>query len=166
MNCSCHVRATTLAAAILLGAGPLASSVVQAAPPAQGAPAAAGVEVRGAWARPTPPAADVAAAYLEIRSRTADRLVGATTTAARRAEIHSTTLQDGVMEMRHVESLPIAAGVPVVFKPGGLHVMLFGLPKPLVVGQRLPLELRFEKAGVVRVEVIVRADDGTAEHGR
>jgi copper(I)-binding protein len=122
------------------------------------------IELRGAWARPTPPAADVAAAYLEIRSSRADRLVEARTPAARRAEIHSTSMKDGVMEMRHVEALAIPAGTPVVLKPGGLHVMLFGLQQPLAVGQRLPLELRFEKAGVVRTEVVVRADGGEA-HG-
>lgn len=166
------VRACALAGALLgstaaYAAPPPAGAVAAgpaAAAPATAPAAAAAVEVRGAWARPTPPAAEVAAAYLEIRSRTADRLLGVTTPAARRAEIHSTSMQDGVMEMRHVEALAIPAGTTVVLKPGGLHVMLFGLQKPLAVGQRLPLELRFEKAGVVRTEIVVRADEGAA-HG-
>jgi periplasmic copper chaperone A len=146
--------------------GALGIFALHAAPAVAAAPAAASpaVELRGAWARPTPPAAEVAAAYLEIRSPQADRLLEVRTPAARRAEIHSTSMKDGVMEMRHVEALAIPAGTPVVLKPGGLHLMLFGLQQPLVVGQRLPLELRFEKAGVVRTEVVVRADGGEG-HG-
>jgi periplasmic copper chaperone A len=160
------VRAFAIACGVLA-----AVSVLAAAPPAarpEAAPSAAaastGVELLGAWARQTPPAAEVAAAYVEIRSRQADRLLEARTPAARRTEIHSTSMNDGVMEMRHVEALPIPAGTPVVLKPGGLHLMLFGLQKPLAAGQRLPLELRFEKAGIVRTEIVVRADDGEA-HG-
>lgn len=159
----CSLRALVLVGALLGGA------VAASAPPAGAAAAAPGaatasVELRGAWARPTPPAAEVAAAYLEIRSRTADRLLAANTPAARRTEIHSTSMRDGVMEMRHLEQLEIPAGTPVVLKPGGLHLMLFGLQKPLAVGQRLPLELRFETAGIVRTEIVVRADEGGA-HG-
>lgn len=159
------VRALALAGALLGGAAASGSAPPAAAGAATAAAATAPVDVRGAWARPTPPAAEVAAAYLEIRSRTADRLLAASTPAARRTEIHSTSMRDGVMEMRHVETLAIPAGTPVVLKPGGLHVMLFGLQKPLVAGQRLPLELRFEKAGVVRTEIVVRADEG-ATHGQ
>jgi copper(I)-binding protein len=158
---------------LVLVAGMLAAAVVGAAgapapgagaPPATAPAVGATVELRGAWARPTPPAAEVGAAYLEIRSRQADRLLEAKTPAARRTEIHSTSMRDGVMEMRHVEALAIPAGTPVVLKPGGLHLMLLGLQQPLTAGQRLPLELRFEKAGVVRTEIVVRADDGGA-HG-
>jgi copper(I)-binding protein len=152
-------------AVLVLHAVP-AFAAVAAGPATPAAPVTANpaVELRGAWARPTPPAAEVAAAYLEIRSPKADRLLEVRTPAARRAEIHSTSMKDGVMEMRHVDALAIPADTPVVLKPGGLHLMLFGLQQPLAVGQRLPLELRFEKAGVVRTEVVVRADGGES-HG-
>jgi copper(I)-binding protein len=143
---------------------PTSAGSPAAGPLAPAARAATSVEVRGAWARATPPAAEVAAAYLELRSRTADRLLAVSTPVARRAEVHSTSMRDGVMEMRHLEALTIPAGTPVVLKPGGLHLMLLGLSAPLVAGQRFPLELRFERAGVVRTEVLVRADDGGA-HG-
>jgi copper(I)-binding protein len=57
---------------------------------------------------------------------------------------------------------PVKPGEPLAFAPGGLHLMLYGLSKPLVAGQRFPLELRFEKAGVVRTDVIVKPDEGDA----
>jgi copper(I)-binding protein len=40
-------------------------------------------------------------------------------------------------------------------KPGGLHIMLMGLKAPLRPGSRLPVTLRFEKAGLVRANLPV-----------
>jgi copper(I)-binding protein len=143
-------------------AAPPATPAAAAKSSAAATPKSATIDVRGAYARPTPPESAVAAAYLEIRASTADRLVGAATPIATRAEMHATTESGGVMRMRRVDAVPVKPGEPLAFAPGGLHLMLYGLSKPLVAGQRFPLELRFEKAGVVRTDVIVKPDDGDA----
>ena len=71
-----------------------------------------------------------------------------------------------MMKMRPIKAIEVKPGEPTVLKPGGLHVMLIDLKKPLVAGQTFPLRLRFEKAGEIPVEVTVRktgAGEG-AEH--
>lgn len=59
------------------------------------------------------------------------------------------------MEMRPVDSIALPAGEMVSMKPGGYHVMLLELAKPLEIGQTFTLTLTFEKAGTRDVEVTV-----------
>jgi hypothetical protein len=58
--------------------------------------------------------------------------------------------------MREVSVLHVAPGEKVEFAPGGLHVMLMGLKRPLKEGQVFELELLFEVAGRVTVRVTAR----------
>jgi len=132
-----------------------------------GHPARAGeTAVSEAWARATPPGASVAAAYLTIDNSGggADRLLGVASAAAGRVEVHETRREGEVMRMRKAEPLDIGAGERVVFLPGGLHVMLMELKAPLRQGERLPLTLRFERAGEVQVEAEVLAGDAADPH--
>ena len=86
-----------------------------------------------------------------------DRLVSATSPVATSVELH-TTLRDGeVMRMRPVSSIEVPAQGSVALAPGGLHVMLLGLQQPLTEGTRVPITLKFERAGQVTVEAEVRA---------
>jgi copper(I)-binding protein len=62
----------------------------------------------------------------------------------------------GMMNMRQVQSIPVAAGEKVELKPGGYHVMLIGLEKDLAVGDQLPVTLTFEPGGTVDVTAEVR----------
>jgi len=119
-----------------------------------------------AWVRATPPGAGVAAAYLTIDNAGggADRLLGASSDAAGRVEVHETRRDGEVMRMRKAEPLDIPAGERVVFGPGGLHVMLMELKEPLRQGDTLPLTLRFEHAGEVRVQASILAGDATDPH--
>jgi copper(I)-binding protein len=86
---------------------------------------------------------------------TADRLVGASSPAARQASIHDSRNVGGVMQMRAAGSISVAPGAAIAMKPGGLHVMLIGLKAPLRTGTKLPIVLRFEKAGLVRASLPV-----------
>lgn len=113
------------------------------------------VEVKDAWARATPGKAENGAAYLTLQSPTADRLTGASTPAAQKAELHIMTMEGGMMKMRPLAGVDLPAGQPVVLKPGGMHVMLLGLTQPLRPGQSFPLTLSFEKAGTREVTVSV-----------
>ena len=123
------------------------------------APVFAGeLTVTGAWARTTPPGAKMGAIYLVIDngSKKSDRLLKLRTSVASGAEVHRTEVLDGIARMREVALLHVGAGERVEFKPGGHHVMLSGLEKPLVEGQTFELELVFEVAGVRKVRVAVR----------
>lgn len=110
------------------------------------------------WARPSVGAGRTGAAYLTLHNRgeRADRLVGASSPVAQAVELHSHTMEGDVMRMRAVPAVEVAPGEPVVFGPGGLHVMLIGLTRPLAEGERFPLTLRFEHGGTVAIDVPVQ----------
>jgi copper(I)-binding protein len=113
------------------------------------------LDVANAWAGATPGKAENGAAYVTITSPTADRLVSANTPVAKKAELHTMSMQGMVMKMRPVSGVDIPAGQPVSLKPGGEHIMLMGLNQPLLEGQSFPLTLDFEKAGPRTVTVTV-----------
>lgn len=118
----------------------------------------ANLQVTQAHARPTVPGQSSGAAYLAIenKGKTADKLLKITTPIAASAEIHSTTMDGGIMRMREVDTLELQPAANVTMTPGdGYHIMLVGLKKALVPGQKIPLSLRFEKAGKLDIEVVV-----------
>ena len=117
--------------------------------------AQSGIEIKDVWARATPGGAQTAAAYATVEAPSGDRLTGASTPVAQKAEIHSMTRDNGVMKMRPVEGLDLPAGQQVTLKPGGYHIMLTGLTKPLEAGQSFPLTLDFAKAGAKQVTVTI-----------
>jgi len=99
------------------------------------------------------------AGFFIIRNTAAepDRLVSATSPAAGRMELH-THIRDGdVMRMRPVNDIPVPANGEVTLQPGGLHLMLIGLTRPMEVGQTIPVTLNFERAGEVTIQVSVQA---------
>lgn len=87
----------------------------------------------------------------------ADRLVSAASPVARVVELHTHVRDGDVMRMRPVQDIPVGAGETVQLRPGGFHIMLIGLNAPLQQGTRVPLTLRFERAGEVQVELAVEA---------
>ncbi|UYP31258.1 copper chaperone PCu(A)C [Pseudomonas sp. Z8(2022)] len=124
------------------------------------------------WSREMPPVAPTAAAYFVVHNKgnEADRLLGASTPAAGKAELHEHVHADGVMKMQQVQDVAIPAGGEVKFEPMGYHVMLFNLKQQARDGERFPLTLTFEKAGSVEVEVAVQREaptghDHAAGHG-
>jgi periplasmic copper chaperone A len=116
------------------------------------------VQVRHPWSRATPPGAKLAVGYMEIRNRGAklDRVIGASTPLARKVEMHVTTHEDGVARMREVKAFEVPAGQRVEMRPGGSHLMLVDIVRPLAKGERIPLVLRFEHAGELAVELDVQ----------
>ena len=96
--------------------------------------------------------------YFEVTNPgAADSLVGIESAAAVRAEMHSTTTTaKGAMQMRDTPVVAVPAGGHLVFEPGGLHVMLIDLRRPLREAQHVPLTLVFEHAGRLQVDAVVR----------
>lgn len=66
---------------------------------------------------------------------------------------------EGAMVMQELKGgLPIPAGKTVELAPGGYHMMLMELAKPLKEGTKFDVEVTFEKAGEKTVNVEVRSD--------
>ena len=126
------------------------------------------------YARTTPPGATTAGAYLSIdnKGKTAEKLLRVTSPVAGLVELHSMSMDGNVMRMRAVTAIDVAAGATVKLAPGGLHVMLQELKRPLKKGDRVPLTLVFERAGEVKLELAVQdaaaaatGHDAHAGHG-
>jgi hypothetical protein len=117
------------------------------------------IQIQQPWARPTPSGAPTGGGYMTLvnTGKAADRLMGGSTPASGRLEVHEMSMSGGVMSMRRLDKgLALAPGASVALKPGGYHLMFIGLAKPLKVGDRFPVTLQFEKAGQVKVEFEVR----------
>lgn len=116
------------------------------------------LQLSAPWARATPKGAKVAGGYLKITNTggEADRLIGGSTSAADRVEIHEMSMRDGIMRMRQLANgLEIKPGKTVDLTPGGLHVMFVNLKRPLPEGEHLKVTLVFAKAGKVEVDFFV-----------
>ena len=129
-----------------------------------------GIVIEAPWARATPGRSANGAAYFTVANRgpAGDRLIGASSPAAGRIELHTHIRDKGVMRMRKLPGIDLTPGASVTFRPGGHHVMLMGLNAPLRKGGTFPLTLRFEKAAPMTVEVKVMgigAMGGGASHG-
>ena len=123
-----------------------------------------GLIVKDVWSRATP--AKNGAVYMTIFNHGdhMDRLVAVESLVSEKAELHTHNMKDGVMRMRRIFAFEVHPGELAVFAPGGNHVMLLGLKKKLVAGEKFPLTLVFEKAGKVTVSVAV-SKAGAMEHG-
>ena len=113
------------------------------------------VTVEGAWARPTVVGQQGGGGFVTLTSVAGDRLVGGSTPLAQQLELHTMTMQGDVMQMRQIEAIDLPAGKKIELKPGGLHLMFTGLKQPLALGSKLPVTLKFEKAGEVKLEFVV-----------
>lgn len=104
------------------------------------------VAVIDSWARASVPGQSVGAAYMTFISADDSTFVRAETPIASSVEIHSMTMDNGVMKMRMLPELPLKAGKEEKLAPGGFHLMLFDLKKQLKAGEQLELKLTFRDA--------------------
>lgn len=119
-------------------------------------PVAAEILVDSPYARSSSPAARVGAAFMVISNTgdVDDRLVSATTDSAKRVELHTHVITDGVAKMMEVEEgFVVPAHGEVLLQRGGYHVMMMGLTAPFIQGETVTLTLVFEHAGEMTLEV-------------
>jgi copper(I)-binding protein len=126
----------------------------------------AALRVSDAWTAATPEGATVGAGYLTIANggTRAVRLVGVESVIAERVEVHSMSMEGGIMRMRPVEGVEIAAGGNAAFEPSGMHLMLIGLKRPLLAGERVSLVLIFDNGERIEVSLEVRARGAAYGH--
>ena len=143
--------AQTLASALFVAA-------VIAAPARAQEVKAGDLVITQAWTRATPNGAKIGSGYFTIENKgtAPDRLVGVSADVAGKVEVHEMAMKDGVMTMRPLDNgLAIDPGKTVKLTPGGYHLMLMDLKSPLKQGDTLPITLKFEKAGEVKVSLAV-----------
>lgn len=124
----------------------LAAACTQAPAEKTEAPAAT-VRIADALCRPTPNGRDMTGCYLTLTASADDRLVSVASSAAGEGEIHEMKTENGMMSMAELtEGLPLPAGQAVSLAPGGNHIMLMGLTRPLAEGETVVMTLTFENA--------------------
>jgi len=109
-----------------------------------------GIEISGAWARATAPGQDAGSVDMTITSKRPATLVGASSPASKAVQLHSMTMEGGMMRMREVKAIELPAGKQVDILKSGYHLMLVGLKAPLKEGEMVPLTLSI-KVGRHRV---------------
>jgi periplasmic copper chaperone A len=133
------------------------------------------LQIMHPYAVPSAFAAQSGAAYIRAiinKGDSADQLLSATSPIAQTIELHTMKMDGDVMRMREINALPLPAKSEVTLRhddrgANGYHLMLMKLVKPLNVGDRFPLTLKFEKAGTVEVTVVVQPrtkSDDTSAH--
>ncbi|MGE0307563.1 MAG: copper chaperone PCu(A)C [Acidimicrobiia bacterium] len=173
------VLGLAVAGTFLLGAcGDDGGSTTSESTAATSAAASSAPKISGQWVRAS--STDMTAAYMTITSADGDKLVSASVdkSIAGMVQIHETVAMDasatsmgsmgsdttmghmgsdssmagsGEMKMQEVKSIDLPKGTAVELKPGGYHVMVMELAKPLEKGSEVKLTLTFEKAGTVDV---------------
>lgn len=113
------------------------------------------------WAQPTPPRAVVGRAYVHIFNHSAemDHLVEVKTDAALSTEIAGIRILQDTPKLRRLYNIDIPAERGFSFAPGGYHILMRNLKKPLVAGDKITGELIFENAGAVPVVFTVEATE-------
>jgi copper(I)-binding protein len=118
------------------------------------------IHISQPWARATPKGATSGAAYMTITNtgKTPDRVTCVASDASAACQIHTMTMENGVMMMRPVEGgLEIKPGETVTLKPASLHVMLVDLKHPLEEGKTVKATLKFETAGTIAIDYPIAA---------
>jgi copper(I)-binding protein len=122
----------------------------------------AGVEISNAWARSTAPGQEVGAAYMSLKSTRAAKLLEVKSPVAESVEIHEMSMNNGVMKMRMLDVLDLPVGKTVKLEPGGFHLMLIDLKKPLKAGGNIEISLTVKdnrgKLSTQKVSLPVKAD--------
>lgn len=115
------------------------------------------VRIEDPWVRGTVAQQKATGAFMRLTAPENMKLVAAESPVAGVVEIHEMAMDGDVMRMRAIAALPLPAGRPVELKPGGHHVMLMDLKRPLSAGEMVPLTLVFEGANGQRVRQDVQA---------
>jgi len=131
-----------------------------------------GVNVSNAWARVTIPGQDSGLMQFSISSKKAAKLVAISCPLASSVEIHSMTHEGGVMKMRSLKFLDLAAGKVVDLAKNGNHVMLLNLKHGLKAGEHVPFTLTVQFAdkrkvaikGIAEVRTKAPSHNGNSMH--
>lgn len=124
------------------------------------------IQIQHAYARAVPPGQPNSAAFMTLHNKgdAANAVVSASSPAAKVVELHTHTMDGGMMKMRKIEKIDIPAKGMTELKPGGLHIMLIGLKEQLKPGMKVSLTLKFADGSESSVEAPVQEVVKMMEH--
>lgn len=116
------------------------------------------VTISDAWSRATAPGQEVGMVGMVITSQKDAKLIAVSSNVSATSEIHTMSMDNGVMKMRQIENLPLTAKQPATLGPGGNHLMLIGLKKPLKAGDTVALTLTVQFSDKTTEKINVNAE--------
>ena len=134
-------------------------SIVWSLPACAAAQQIGNIRVNDGYARSTVAKQANGAVWLSLANvgKQGDKLRRVSSPVAERVELHTSSMEGGIMRMRELDDIALPALSSVVMQPGqGAHLMLFGLKQPLQAGKTLALTLEFEKAGTLTVQIAIK----------
>lgn len=120
------------------------------------------ISVEDSYARSANPKSGAAFMMLTNGGDMECTLIGATTDAAEKTELHTHREENGMMVMGPADPIVLAPGATHHLDRGGDHVMLMGLKKPLENGDEVVLQLDFGPCGMMEIQVPVDNDRAAA----
>jgi len=120
------------------------------------------VTVRDAWVRDAAAGRTTTAAFLTIANtgNTARALIRGIASVGDTLELHEMKRDNGMMRMSPVTRIEVPARGEVALRPGGLHLMIFGLTAPLTVADTVALTLTLDDGTTLMVQAPVRTMQG------
>jgi hypothetical protein len=115
------------------------------------------VSISNPWVRATNAGQNISAGYMTMTSTIDVTLVSVESDVSESVEIHSMKMENNVMKMRMLDSLPLSAGKPYKLEPGGYHLMMFDLKGPLIDAQIVNFEMTFKNNKGVEFKQKVKA---------
>ena len=118
----------------------------------------AGVFVRDAWVRESPPGVAMMAGYMVLQNNTSRSqvLAAASSSGFESVMIHRTIVKDGLAGMVHASQIELTPSASLIFAPGGYHLMLMNPRRALRAGERVVINLEFRGGLVLPVAYEVR----------
>ena len=84
------------------------------------------------------------------------KIVKAANSASNVTELHTHTMEDGMMKMRPVKDIEIKAKGETALKPGDLHIMLIDLKQELKEGENVAITVTFEDGSSKKFDAPVK----------
>ena len=128
------------------------------------------VKVSDAWVKAADPAdTDMTGVFASLTyaggAQESVRVTGARCDAADKCMLHEVVTENGKSTMREAEGgFTLKAGESFMLEPGGPHIMLMGLTKPLAAGESITLTLEIERMDDVNFTAIVKDFAGAEEN--
>jgi len=118
----------------------------------------AGVSVRNAWVRESPPGVAMMAGYMALQNNTSRSqvIVAAHSSDFETVMIHRTIVKNGMAGMEHAPQIELAPNASLIFAPGGYHLMLMNPKRTLRAGNSVVINLEFRGGPVLPVAFEVR----------
>lgn len=124
------------------------------------------LQVTDVWVRESNPARNITSGFFTLSNPTGNAItvIAVESPAAKIVEMHEMKTIDGMMSMRRTEKIVVPPRGAVKLEPGGMHLMLIDLVRPVKAGEEIPFTLTIDGGTKLTVKGAVKNPDAAAGH--